>query len=210
MAITVSGIASVTSNATDSIRLGAGTANVVLQGSGAEVWAGSGNLTLNNHASGAGSFTLHGGSGAIAVGQDHSTMTFIGGSGSAVLSGGQMNVTAGSGAVTVSNAQLLSFQGGSGSANLCLNGLGSRINFGTGNTSVHGAGSGQANTFAFIAGQGGTDIISNFIVGTDKAVLGSGVSVSSQSIAGGSAKFSLSNGSTVTFVGITSTQGIFK
>lgn len=165
---------------------------------------------MNDYNWSGGHFTLHGGTGSVAVSQTPSAMTFIGGSGSASLNGGQMSITAGSGAVTVSNAQLLAFQGGSGIANLSLNSQGSSINFGSGRTTVQGLGWGAANTFGFFAGQSGTDIINSFVVGTDKALLGAGVSVLSQGIVNGSAQFILSNGSTVTFSGITNTQGIFN
>ena len=209
VAITATGAVSITSAGADMIHLGSDAANVALKGSDAEIWAGSGKLTLNDYDWNGGRFILHGGAGSVVVNQAPSAMTFIGGSGSASLSGGQMSITAASGDVTVSDAQILAFQGGSGSAILSLNSLGSSINFGTGKTTVQELGWGAANTFGFLAGQSGSSTIANFIVGTDKAVLGAGVSVVSQSIVNGSAQFALSNGSTVTFSGVTSTQGIF-
>jgi protocatechuate 3,4-dioxygenase beta subunit len=210
VAVTAGGAVAITSKGADNIHLGAGSGYIVLQGSGAEIWAGAGALTLNDYAPSGGRFTLHGGSGSLVVNQVPATMTFIGGSGSASLSGGRMSVTAGSGDLTITDAQVLAFQGGSGSASLSLNAAGSSVTFGTGRTTVREQGSGAANTFRFLAGQSGANVISGFAVGTDRAVLGAGVSVLSRGIVGGSAQFGLSNGSTVTFTGITSTQGIFN
>ena len=74
---------------------------------------------------------------------------------------------------------------------------------------VQESGWGASNVFNFLSGQSGTDVISGFQVGTDQAVLGAGVSIASQSVVGGSALFLLSNGSHVTFTGITTANGLF-
>ncbi len=177
------------------------------------MWAGSGDLTLNDNdwADDGGNFILNGGAGSISlsVNAGNTRVQFIGGSGTASLDRGQEDIVAGSGALTVTDAQITSFQGGSGSANLSLNTLGSTIDFGDGNTTVQEPGWGASNVFNFLSGQSGTDVISGFQVGTDEAVLGAGVSIASQSVVGGSAQFLLSNGSHVTFTGITTANGLF-
>jgi hypothetical protein len=207
------GDAAITSSGADTIYLGSGNDSVALYGSGAEVWAGSGDLTLNDNdwADDGGNFILNGGAGSISlsVNAGNTRVQFIGGSGTASLDRGQEDIVGGSGALTVTNAQITSFQGGSGSANLSLNASGSNIAFGDGNTTVQEAGWGASNVFEFLAGQSGTDVISGFRMGTDEAILGAGVSIASQSVVGGSAQFLLSNGSHVTFSGIATTNGLF-
>ena len=207
------GDAVISSNGADTIHLGAGSDSATLFGSGAQVWAGSGDLTLNDNdwANDGGNFILNGGPGSISlsVNAGNTRVQFIGGSGAASLDRGREDIVGGSGALTVTNAQITSFQGGSGSAKLSLNTLGSTIDFGDGNTTVQEPGWGASNVFNFLAGQSGTDVISGFQVGTDEAVLGAGVSIASQNVVGGSAQFLLSNGSHVTFTGITTTSGLF-
>jgi hypothetical protein len=86
---------------------------------------------------------------------------------------------------------------------------GGRIEFGTGETTVSGSDWAHSTTYAFLAGQSGTDIIRDFVAGWDRIELGAGVSVVSQNATGGSAHVALSNGANVTFVGMTNTHGLF-
>ena len=207
--ISASGPVSIDSRNADRIHLGTGPATVNLYGSGAEVWAGSGALSLQDWNWGGGTFTLYGSSGAIALDQGPSTMTFIGGSGDATLHGGQMNLVGGVGKLTVAGAHIRSFVGGTGVADLSLDANGSNIVFGGGTTAVHEWAWGAANVFSFLAGQSGTERIEGFKVGVDRAILGTGVAISSQDVTGGSAHFLLSNGANVTFANVASTKGVF-
>jgi hypothetical protein len=207
--MSASGRVTVDSRNADRIHPGAGPATVKLYGNGAEVWAGSGALSLQDWNWGGGTFTLHGSSGAIALDQGPSAMTFIGGSGNATLHGGQMNLVGGAGKLTVSGAHVSTFVGGSGAADLSLDSNGSSIVFGSGTSAVHEWAWGVASTFSFLAGQGGTDKIDGFKVGVDRAILGPGVAISSQDVTAGSAHFMLSNGASVTLNGVASAKGIF-
>ena len=139
-------------------------------------------------------------------------MTFSGGSGAATLTGGVMNIVAGSGDITVTGiygSDVASFSGGSGSATLALDNCGSTITFGTGVSSIHELGWGAAHIYNFLAGDDGADTIANFRPGIDNAVLGAGVTVTSSSDGGDAAKFVSSNGADVTFTGLASVAGIF-
>ena len=203
------GTATVHSSGMDSIHLGSGASTLTVHGSGSEIWAGSGSLVLHGYDWAGGQFTLHGGSGAIAVDQGPSTMRFIGGSGTAALAGGQMDIVGGSGSIAVSAAQVRSFVGGVGSADLALNDQGSKITFGSGQTTVHELGWGKANIFGFAEGQGGIVSIDGFRQGIDKITLGTAISVASQDVESGAAHFFLSNGVNLTLKEILSAKGVF-
>lgn len=204
------GRARVDSNGADAIHLGSGNATVVIHDTGADVWAGSGTLTLLGYNWGGGSFAVHGGSGTVTADQASSTMAFIGGTGAATLSGGQIDVTAGAGDVTVRRAQLTDFRGGTGHADLEIDSRGSHVSFGAGSTVVHATPWGGANVYAFVAGAGGGhDVIDGFKVGVDRIDLSQGVGVASTGVSNGSARVLLTDGTDLTFVGLTSTQGIF-
>ena len=208
-----SGPVSVSSSGADAVRLGSGPSYVAVLGDGAEVWAGSGDLRIGDYDwSGGGSFTLHGGSGSVSADAGSARMSFVGGSGDAVLTGEALDIVGGSGSVSVTGrygSHVASFTGGSGAVSLALDGSGSDITFGSGAASVHALGWGASDVFRFAAGQAGTSTIDNFRVGTDAAVLGAGVSVASADAAGGSARFVLSSGATVTFNGVADTRGVF-
>ncbi len=203
------GTATVHTSGADLIHLGSGASTVTVHGSGSEVWAGSGSLVLHGYDWAGGQFALHGGSGTVAVDQGPSTMRFIGGSGAAVLAGGQIDIVAGAGSIAVSAAQVRSFLGGIGSADLALNDQGSNILFGPGRTSVHEIGWGKANVFGFAAGQGGNVSIDGFRPGIDQITSGAGVSIVSQDIEAGATHVVLSNGGSVTFKGVSSSSGLF-
>ena len=212
VAITTNDQATVTSAGNASIHFGGGASNVALSGNGNEVWAGSGSLAVNENGGAGGNFILHGGAGAVALNLGSSHATFIGGSGSATLNGGVLDIVGGSGSITASQnygVHVNSFVGGSGSAYLSLDSNGADLTFGTGQSTIHDLGWGGADTFHFLAGMHGTDTIQNFRIGTDHAVLGAGVSITSASVGSGSAQFALSDGAHVTFAGLTTTQNVF-
>ena len=211
--VTTDGPSTVDSKGADAIHFGSGSDNVSLGGDGAVVWGGSGNLTVGNDGATTGSFVVHGGTGSTGINLWASHVTYDGGSGAANLTGGgSYAVVAGSGDITAQQnygVDITSFVGGSGKATLSLGGAGSDVTFGTGTSSIHDLGWGGVDTFRFLAGQNGTDSIDNFRVGTDHAILGQGVSVSSAAVVSGSAQFLLSDGAHVAFNGVGSTSGIF-
>ena len=204
----------VNANGSTAIHLGAGTSTVNATGVGDQVWGGSGALSVNDYDANGGSLTVHGGSGSVAVNQEADTLTFLGGSGSATLSGaGVFNIVGGAGDITAHQnygLDIASFVGGSGTASLQLTTAASDITFGTGATDAHELGWGSADTFHFLAGMNGADTVENFRIGTDTAKLGAGVSVASSSIQNGSATFTLTSGAHVTFAGLSTTNGIFS
>ena len=139
-------------------------------------------------------------------------MTFIGGTGSAVVSsGGTLYLTGGSGSLTAAgNTGPTHFIGGSGTSNLALNQAGGAITFGTGNTTVQVAHAGSGVLFDLVAGAGGADdLIKGFRVGTDKLALVGNVSVQSQSVSAGSANLLLSDGTHIQLAGVTTTSHLF-
>ncbi|MBC7800447.1 MAG: hypothetical protein H7Z10_07485, partial [Gemmatimonadaceae bacterium] len=202
------GAVAIDSRGADTIHLGSGPATVTLRGSGSETWAGSGPLVMHGWDPAGGNFTLHGGDGSIMLDQGRSTMRFIGGAGAATLTGGKMDIIAGSGDLVVGGAQVRSFQGGTGRAELFLNNEGSNITFGGGTTVVHATGSWAANVFELGNSKGGVGIIDNFRPGTDRAILG-GAAIATQEVRGGSAHVVLTNGVDVTFRGVTDLGRLF-
>jgi hypothetical protein len=75
--------------------------------------------------------------------------------------------------------------------------------FGTGEAAITQAAWGGAVTYDFVAGHGGgNDVITGFRSGTDQLSF-QGVSVTSDVVAGGSTLLTLSDGTHVTFVGVT-------
>lgn len=207
--ITASGAIRIDSGGADSIVLGDGSASIRLTGNGADIQAGSGQVDVYGDWS-ASAFTLHGGSGAINVAQIATTMRFVGGTGSAILSGGQMDIVGGSGSLQVSSARLTSFVGGSGVADIELDNSGSLLTFGSGAATVRQMDWGATNTYSFADANHGREIIQGFRAGFDIAATGLGVSIAAQDTAGGSAHFVLSNGADVTFLGLQDTHGIFS
>jgi hypothetical protein len=209
--IVASGNVAISSAGADNISLGAGAASVILTGSGAAIGAGSGTVALQDDDWTGGTFLLKGGAGAISVALNGpNTMTFVGGSGAAALTGGTMNIDGGAGSISASGGHIASFRGGSGAATLSLDSHGSSITFGSGIATVNELNWGNANSFSFAAATHGAETVNGFRIGTDRAVLGTGVSIVTQSLSGGAAHFALSNGANVTFAGETTTNGIFS
>ena len=210
--ITAGGSISLTAAGNTGVHLGAGAANVGFGGTGDEVWAGSGTLTVGDLGKPGAASTIHGGSGSVSVFAPNSLISFIGGSGAAALSGGEFKITAGSGglsAVANYGLHIDSFIGGTGSATLSTDIHGSDITFGTGQSLVHELGWGSASTYHLLAGMSGSDTIENFRAGTDTLILGTGVTVASSSVVGGSAQFALNTGAHVTLAGVNTTTNIF-
>ncbi len=207
------GSLSIQSNGADTIHTGDGAATVTLQGGDSEVWAGSGALTLNDWIQGGNGAVVHAGSGSVQadVGWGAS-MTFLGGSGDAVLGGSTMNIVGGSGSITTTGnygSGVRSFIGGSGAANLQLDDGGSDLTMGSGTAVVQGLGWGGADVYHFTAASTGTTVIENFRPGADQALLGDGVGIASQDQVDGSAHVRLTNGANVTFVGVQGGAGLF-
>ena len=216
VSIVAIGPVSIQSNGADNVHLGAGAANVVISGNGAEIWAGSGAATVSSSDWMVGdAAVVHGGSGAISVTGCAGLMKFIGGNGSASVLGtyGSLDVTGGSGDTTVGWSTQYGgpthFVGGSGHAAVHLGSQGGYIQFGTGDTMVDGSDWAHATTYAFLAGQSGTDTINDFVVGWDRIQLGDGVSVISQDIVNGSAHVAFSSGAHAVFAGVADTHGLF-
>ncbi len=201
------------SNGADTIRTGDGAATVTLQSGDSEVWAGSGALTLHDWIQGGNGAVVHAGSGSVQadVGWGAS-MTFLGGSGDAVLGGGTMDIVGGSGGIVTTGyygSSVRSFIGGTGNANLQLDNTGSDLTMGSGTAVVHELGWGSADIYHFTAASTGTTLIENFRAGADRALLGAGVGIASQDQVDGSAHVRLTNGANVTFVGVQGGAGLF-
>ena len=163
-----------------------------------------------------GTDTIFGGNstiGVLNVTAAAGALTFIGGSGAAVITGlgSKLYLTGGSGSLTASGGNgATDFTAGSGTTNLTMNSAGGHVMFGTGNTNVQLAGSGNGVLFDFVAGKGGAaDVISGFRVGTDRLALLGGVGVQSEGVVGGSANLLLTDGTRVQLVGVTSTANLF-
>jgi hypothetical protein len=167
----------VASNGTDTIQAGSGTTTI----------HATGNVTV---AGGTGSLTFIGGSGAASVSAGGGKLVLQAGSGPTSVTGGGISdaITAGSGS--------LAFNGGSGSESLL---------FGTGASTVHeGLG---AFSYGFMTDSTtATNTIFGFRPGTDHLVMQPDVSVSSQVVSGGSTMLTMSNGSHVDLVGVTSSN----
>ena len=204
---------SIRSNGADTVRTGDGAATVTLQGGDSEVWAGSGTLTLHDWIQGGNGAAVHAGSGVVQAEVGYgAAMTFFGGSGDAVLQGSTMDIVGGSGSITTTGyygSAVRSFIGGSGAADLRLDGSGSNLTMGSGTAKVHELGWGNADTYRFTSASTGTTVIENFRAGTDRALLGAGVGIAAQDTAGGNTHVRLTTGADVTFVGVQSGAGLF-
>ncbi|HEY0206774.1 MAG TPA: hypothetical protein VGC15_21800 [Acetobacteraceae bacterium] len=207
------GSLNIRSNGADTIHTGDGAATVTLAGRGSEVWAGSGALTVRDWIQGGEQAVVHGGLGSLRaeVGWGAS-MTFLGGSGDAVLDGSTMDIVGGSGSITTTGyygSGVHSFIGGSGVADLRLNDSGCDLTMGSGTAKVHELGWGNADIYHFTAASTGTTVIENFRPGADQALLGAGVGIASQDQVDGSAHVRLTNGADITFVGVQGGAGLF-
>src|SRR5271166_1810068 len=198
----------VTSNANDQIHAGSGNDTIVAAAGGVHIWGGSGTTTIADvDWKSSDTTTVDGGTGSLHLTGGADALSFIGGSGSAVINGGSgsLYVAGGSGALTVSaGAAPTTFIGGSGTAKISLNAAGGSVRFGTGAITVNECGSGAAVSYTFISGQTtARDVINGFRVATDRLVL-KGVSVTSATVAGGSASIVFSDQIHLTLTGVTS------
>jgi len=191
----------------DQVRTGAGSAWVQLRAAGAEVWGGTGMLSIQDQDWNSGDRQIiHGGSGSLHVLNDCGALTFFGSSGSASFDGagaglaiqggsGQVNLAAGGGGA-------LSFTGGTGNASLGLSQNGGSIQFGSGDATVNEWAWGAAVAYTCAAGHGGgVQVINGFRVGTDQLTL-QGVSVQTLAIVAGSTLLTLTDGTSVQLAGI--------
>ena len=193
------------SRGADQVTLGSGAATLVLRAAGAVVHAGSGATAITGgYADGA--FTVIGGAGAISADASYMRMTFIGGSGDAVLGGQSLDVFGGSGAIKAGGVH--SFTGGTGAADLVLT-AGARVTLGSGTTHVTAAPYGDADTFVLSPASVGHAVIDGFRVGTDHLVLSGGTHVTTQSVGGGGAHLMFGNGADVMLTGVQDVRGLF-
>jgi len=201
------------SNGADTIRTGDGAATVTLQGGDSEVWAGTGMLTLHDSTQGGQTAVVHAGAGFVQADVGYGgSMTFLGGSGYALLQGGTMDIVGGSGAIMTAGyygSSVRSFIGGSGDAYLQLDNTGSDLTMGSGTAVVQGLGWGSTDIYHFTAASTGTTLIEGFRVGADRALLGAGVGIASQDVVDGSAHVRLTNGGDVTFAGVQGGASLF-
>ncbi len=210
-AVTLGGAASVSSGGADTIRAGSGTEAVTLHAAHAQVYGGTGTLSVLDQDWTAGDGeTVHGGSGSLTYDQGPGALTFIGGTGSASINAeyGSANVTAGSGNITLTGGGAgLSFTAGSGQADVTLTANGGTVTLGSGSATVHEAGYGAANTFDFQAGHGGgTDVVTGFRLGTDRVNFG-GLGISSMTQGAGNTSVTLNDGTHITLMGVLLTSG---
>jgi hypothetical protein len=209
----------------DGAALGGGHQTVVVGASGTKVWANAGSDTINVTAGGGmiwgGSgvlmlqmndtqdqqvISVQGGSGIVMQQSGYGNLVFNGGRGSASIGGvsGKETISAGSGNMTlVGGASGTRFTAGRGAAQATLTRAGGVVVFGSGQAAITEAGSGSAVTYDFVAGHGGgSDTITGFNTGTDQLSF-QGVSVVSDVATGGSTFMTLSDGTHVTFAGVT-------
>ncbi len=211
-AVTVGGAASVSSNGADTIQAGSGTEAIMLHAAHAQVYGGSGALTVVNQDWTTGdNETVHGGSGSLSYDQGPGALTFIGGTGNAVINAeyGSANVVAGSGNISLTGGSAgLGFTAGTGHADVTLTPGGGTVTFGSGSTIVREASYGAADTFNFQAGHGGgTDVVTGFRFGVDHANLG-GLSISSATQGAGGISVTLSDGTHITMIGSVGTPSV--
>lgn len=205
----LNGKAALTSRGADQIHGGTGSATVLLTAANAELWGGSGTLTVVNKPAAGSVETVHGGSGTIKLIQDDGKTKFIGGTGKAEinLNGGTVDVTGGAGTLLISGGdQGIRFIGGSGDATITRNYGANDITFGSGKTTVFTPDCASASVYHFVAGHGGgVDVINGFRAGLDQLDF-VGVSVKSTSVSGGALNLMLSDKTQVKLVGFTSTD----
>ncbi len=211
-AVTVGGAASVSSGGADTIRAGSGTEAVTLHAAHAQVYGGTGMLSVSDQDWTAGDGeTVHGGSGTLTYDQGPGALSFIGGTGNAVINAeyGSANVVAGSGNITLTGGSAgLSFTAGTGHADVTLTPGGGTVTLGSGSTTVHEASYGAADTFNFQPGHGGgTDVVTGFRFGTDKVNFG-GLSITSATQGAGGISVTLNDGTHITMINSVGTPGI--
>ena len=203
------GTVSVQALGADTIFAGVGRGIVTASANGALITGGAGTLSVTGLDRNAGdNITVLGGAGKVTMGNGgFGKMTFIGGSGDAVIDGGYgaLYVRAGAGNTAVTGGSgMLRFTAGSGTAAVAISQAGGSVKFGAGNTTVSNlVNYGAADTFTCAAGSGGgIDIIQGFRLGTDKLVL-QGVGITSQRVIGGSTWLTLTDRTQVGLVGVT-------
>ena len=211
-AVTVGGAASVSSGGADTIQAGSGTEAIALHAAHAQVYGGSGALTVVDQDWTTGDTeTVHGGSGSLSYDQGPGALTFIGGTGNAVINAewGSAHVVAGSGNISLTGGSAgLSFTAGTGHADVTLTPGGGTITLGSGSTIVREASYGAADTFNFQAGHGGgTDVVTGFRFGIDRVNFG-GLSISSATQGAGGINVTLNDGTHITMIGSVGTPGI--
>ena len=203
-----------------------GHQSVTMQAAGAHVWATAGTDTINVNAGGGmiwggnGSVTLvfrdtsdhlitsvQGGAGTLVQQAGAGNMLFTAGRGNAVLGGvsGAETVNAGAGNMTLTGGGgWTRFVAGAGDAQVSLTGAGGVVVFGSGTATITEAATGHGVLYDFVAGHGGgNDTIMGYHNGTDQLQF-QGVTVSADSVVGGSTLLTLSDGTHVTFVGVDS------
>lgn len=190
----------------DQIHAGAGTAEVMLCATGAEVWGGSGQLIVSDrHWTGEEHQTIHGGSGSLAMSGGWGDITYIGGDGAAVLdtSAHRLIILGGAGSITASSRWIsgIDFTGGSGDAALTLGDGGGTVVFGTGSTAVHELGWGGAVSYTAGTG-GGTQTITGFRPGTDSLHL-AGTALAGQVSDGAATTLTTTAGARIVLAGVT-------
>jgi hypothetical protein len=179
------GTVSVTSNAADSIYGGAGAATVSLYAARSLVQGGAGSMQVQ-------------------VARNLVGETFIGGSGSALVNNaGSLSLQAGAGNQTLIGALgAATLSGGTGHAYANLQSGTATVIDGAGSLAVTVGSAMSAVDFRFQAGHGGgTEVITGFRNGKDLFDL-QGVSISRQSIGGGSTQIYLTDGTHVTLQGV--------
>lgn len=189
------------------VTTGAGTDTISVYNGGGTITAGAGALTVNmDDWTDQKLVTIQGGSGTVTQGTGYGNLVFVGGTGSAKLGGlsGSETVTAGAGNISLTGgATGTVFTAGSGNATVNLTNAGGVVTFGSGATSITEAGYGQSVIFDFASGHGGgNDTITGFRAGTDHLDL-QGVTMSAETITGGSALVTLSDGTHLTLAGLT-------
>jgi hypothetical protein len=208
------GPATVNAFGNDTIHTGAAIGTINIHAANTHIWGGAGALKVNNVDWVVGDTqTIHGGIGAITVGAGYGALSFIGGSGSAVITaeGGSLHLAGGFGSLTASGGSLATeFTAGAGVTSLAMNTAGGHVLFGQGATTVQVAGWGAGVLFDFASGTGGAaNIIKGFRAGTDRLELLGGVGVQSQAISGGATNLVLTDNTHVTVVGVTNTAQLF-
>ena len=208
-----SGADNVVSGGSDTIYAGFGADTVTLTAANAVVKGSGGPLTINNNDFNAGDAqTVQGGSGTLTYTQADGSLNFIGGSGSANIDGawGSLFVTGGTGNLQVEGGEAgLSLVAGKGTVNVSLTASGGTIEFGAGTANVQAAGWGAGNLFEFDAGHGGgRDNIIGFRPGQDTLAF-NGVSIASETVAGGTTKITLSDNTHITLIGFADVNHLY-
>ncbi len=191
-------------NTGTSVLLGGSTVQVSSHGADT-IFAGGAGSTAKITGLAGSTDSIQGGAGSLGYTNNGGKLVFVGGSGNATLHGGSgtMSVTAGSGNTTLfGGTGAFCFTAGSGNAVVNEVSGADSVTFGSGATSVTG-GSGT-DLFTFVAGQAGNDVIRNFSTLHDTLSFQgfTGDPVKSQSVMGGSTQVTLSDGTHVTFAGV--------